>query len=105
MQPIGNPRVRLQASRISSKFQAKSSDMREFIKGLIILGLLTSAIAAAMAWIEDRPGEVAWMLRIGGPAVALGCFVLLVFLLTPPSPSRTMAMVSAVSSICPNSTG
>jgi hypothetical protein len=50
--------------------------MREFIKGVLLVGLLTAGIAAAMGWIEDRPEALGWSLRIGGVVVAIVFFAL-----------------------------
>ncbi len=52
--------------------------MREFLKGVLILCLLTNGTVGAFAWYDDPPTERTWSIRIGGPVVALAC--LLVFL-------------------------
>ena len=52
--------------------------MREFVKGVLILCLLASGTAAAFAWCDVPPTALTWGIRLGGPVVALGCF--LVFL-------------------------
>jgi hypothetical protein len=52
--------------------------MREFSKVMCVLVLMVSAIAAAIAWIDDRPNSTTWLFRTI-PAVvavlALGMFL------------------------------
>jgi hypothetical protein len=54
--------------------------MREFIKVVCVLVLMGCAIASAIAWFDDRPNAITWLVRIV-PAVmasaALGVFLYL----------------------------
>ena len=45
--------------------------MGESFKAVCSLLLIVALIAAAGGWVDDRPNATTWVLRLGGPAVAL----------------------------------
>lgn len=44
---------------------------RELIKTLCIIALLVGSIAAGLCWVQDQPGTIDWICRIGGPILAV----------------------------------
>jgi hypothetical protein len=52
--------------------------MREFVKVASVLVLLAAVVTAAIAWIDNRPNQTTWALRIA--PVALGLVALVIFL-------------------------
>ena len=49
--------------------------MREFLKGVCILVILAGAIAATLAWVDDRPSQLTWLFRVSSPLATLVGFV------------------------------
>jgi hypothetical protein len=49
--------------------------IREFSKVVCILLIAVGSIAAAIAWIDDRPNEISWTFRIAGPLIAIVAFL------------------------------
>jgi len=45
--------------------------VREFLKVMCVLVIGAGAIAAGVAWMDDRPSQLTWMFRLGSPVVAL----------------------------------
>ncbi len=45
--------------------------MREFLKGTLCVVVLAGFVVSAFAWIDDRPNQQTWLLRLGGLAISL----------------------------------
>ena len=60
-----------------NQVRAKHKLMGESTKAICALVLSVGAIAAAIAWIADRPDAATWSIRIGAPTLALMAIALI----------------------------
>jgi len=52
--------------------------MGESFKAVCSLFLIAAILVAAFGWIDDRPNSATWLMRLGGPIVALAILGLLI---------------------------